>query len=90
MNRLQQDGLLGLLQRALKLSMDGFLENSNQVCVDSILTEVNRDKGKEDQEHNFWSFIKGKKKQNHVQSTAASKRINGHDIKGKKNNIFVY
>ncbi|XP_049366254.1 probable serine/threonine-protein kinase At1g54610 [Solanum verrucosum] len=45
---------------------------------------ANRDKGKEDQEHNFWSFIKGKKKQNHVPSTAASKRVNGHDIKGKK------
>ncbi|KAH0676633.1 hypothetical protein KY285_024434 [Solanum tuberosum] len=45
---------------------------------------ANRDKGKEDQEHNFWSFIKGKKKQNHVPSTAASKRVNGLDIKGKK------
>ncbi|KAH0673350.1 hypothetical protein KY284_024437 [Solanum tuberosum] len=45
---------------------------------------ANRDRSKEDQEHNFWSFIKGKKKQNHVPSTAASKRVNGHDFKGKR------
>ncbi|PHT82285.1 hypothetical protein T459_15300 [Capsicum annuum] len=38
--------------------------------------QLKKDKGNEHQEHNLWSFIKGKKKQNHVPSTA--------DIKGKK------
>ncbi|CAN4107584.1 unnamed protein product [Withania somnifera] len=41
--------------------------------------EANKDKGKDHLAHNFWSFIKGKKKQNHV-----PRRINSHDIKGKK------
>lgn len=52
------------------------IHNMSDSLTSSKEEQLKKDKGNEHQEHNLWSFIKGKKKQNHVPSTA--------DIKGKK------